>query len=52
MTEKVPIMIFGDCNVNKGRPPLKKNVFFRALPEGGGGEGLARIKKYTLYIPL
>ena len=30
----------------------KKNVFFRALPEWGGGEGLARIKKYTLYIPF
>ena len=37
---------------HKGTPPGKKNVFFRALPEWGGGEGLARIKKYTLYIPF
>ena len=28
---------------NKGRPHIKKIDFFRALPEKGGGEGLARI---------
>ena len=27
----------------KGRPPKKKNVYFRALPESGGGEAPARI---------
>ena len=27
----------------KGRSPVRKNVFFRALPEKGGGGGLARI---------
>ena len=50
--------VFSHCNPPKklkyGKPRLgntscKKNVFF--LPEWGG-EGLARIKKYTLYIPL
>ena len=30
----------------------KKNVFFRALPEWGGGEALARITRYNIYIYL
>ena len=38
--------------MRKGTPPKKKNVFFWALPEWGGGEALARIKKYIMYIYL
>ena len=41
------------CNWASLREHLpKKNVFFRALPEWGGGEALARIKKYIIYIYL
>ena len=32
--------------------PGKKMFSFGHCPNEGGGEGLARIKKYTLYIPL
>ena len=31
---------------------MKKKCFLSGIARMRGGEGLARIKKYTLYIPL